>query len=150
MSPDVTAADRELAERTVHGLVMRAPVHSCVTCERVAAALANVRAEQEARVAALERERDGMQDGWKAANAHMEMLRQTIEDKYPAPPNFYLRALLTQVNEAQARVAALEAALLAILYASDQCVGHRHCGHSMEPWKTARRLVALVEPSVEI
>lgn len=41
----------------------------------------------------------------------------------------------------QTQVAALEAAVLAILYASDQCVGHRDCGHSMDPWKNARKLV---------
>ena len=47
---------------------------------------------------------------------------------------------ITQLRE---RVAALEGALVAIIYASDQCVGHRDCGHSMEPWTTARELLAL-------
>lgn len=28
-----------------------------------------------------------------------------------------------------------------IVYASDGCVGHRGCAHSMEPWKRARALM---------
>lgn len=31
--------------------------------------------------------------------------------------------------------------LWAIIYASDGCVGHRHCAHSMEPWQRARDLL---------
>lgn len=40
--------------------------------------------------------------------------------------------------------AALEAhraVLEAIIFASDQCKGHRDCGHSMEPWQRARALL---------
>lgn len=29
-----------------------------------------------------------------------------------------------------------------IIYASDGCVGHRECAHSMEPWQRARALLA--------
>lgn len=31
-----------------------------------------------------------------------------------------------------------DAILRAIIYASDGCVGHRDCNHSIEPWKRAR------------
>jgi hypothetical protein len=31
--------------------------------------------------------------------------------------------------------------LEAIIFASDGCVGHRHCQHSMEPWQRARALL---------
>ena len=31
--------------------------------------------------------------------------------------------------------------LEAIIYASDQCAGHRQCRHSMEPWQRARALL---------
>jgi hypothetical protein len=31
--------------------------------------------------------------------------------------------------------------LEAIIFASDGCVGHRHCAHSMEPWQRARALL---------
>lgn len=41
----------------------------------------------------------------------------------------------------------LMAALQAIIYASDQCQGHRACGHSMEPWINARALLARLEPT---
>src|SRR5438105_4967920 len=32
--------------------------------------------------------------------------------------------------------------LEAIIWASDGCVGHRDCAHSMEPWQWARALLA--------
>lgn len=31
--------------------------------------------------------------------------------------------------------------LEAIIFASDGCMGHRHCMHSMEPWQRARTLL---------
>lgn len=31
--------------------------------------------------------------------------------------------------------------LEAIIWASDGCMGHRHCAHSMEPWQRARALL---------
>lgn len=31
--------------------------------------------------------------------------------------------------------------LEAIIFASDGCVGHRNCAHSMEPWQRARALL---------
>jgi hypothetical protein len=39
------------------------------------------------------------------------------------------------------RADAAERALEAIIYASDQCRGHRDCGHSMEPWERARAIL---------
>lgn len=36
-------------------------------------------------------------------------------------------------------------ALEAIIYASDQCQGHRLCGHDMEPWKKARALLTALD-----
>ena len=39
-----------------------------------------------------------------------------------------------------AEVRRLRAALLAIVYASDDCQGHKGCRHSMDPWVEARRL----------
>ena len=48
----------------------------------------------------------------------------------------YENALRTQLHAAQE-------ALEAILYVSDQCQGHANCGHSMEPWKRARELLAI-------
>ncbi len=53
------------------------------------------------------------------------------------------QALERRYIEQQAHVAALTAALTAIIYASDQCVGHADCGHSMEPWREALRLTGL-------
>jgi hypothetical protein len=35
----------------------------------------------------------------------------------------------------------LENVLEAIIFASDGCVGHRQCAHSMEPWQRARALL---------
>jgi hypothetical protein len=32
-----------------------------------------------------------------------------------------------------------------ILYASDGCVGHRECVHSMEPWRRARTLLYRID-----
>lgn len=46
------------------------------------------------------------------------------------------------MREAKARGRA-EAVLWAIVYASDQCCGHQHCDHSMEPWQRARELLGL-------
>ncbi len=44
--------------------------------------------------------------------------------------------------------------LEAIIWASDGCMGHRQCVHSMEPWQRARALLALkweaeTDPDVE-
>ena len=33
--------------------------------------------------------------------------------------------------------------LARIIYASDGCVGHRDCNHSIQPWKDARHLLGL-------
>lgn len=49
-----------------------------------------------------------------------------------------LRAVLLELDAQRARVVELEAILTAIIYASDGCVGHRDCNHSVKPWKDAR------------
>jgi hypothetical protein len=41
------------------------------------------------------------------------------------------------------------AILEAIVWASDGCVGHKHCAHSMEPWQRARALVMKVAQDEE-
>jgi len=56
-----------------------------------------------------------------------------------------LRSEKTAQQMKQERDELLEA-LRAIIYASDQCQGHRDCGHSMEPWQQARALLAKIEP----
>jgi hypothetical protein len=52
-------------------------------------------------------------------------------------------AVISEAAAALDRTEALEQALTAIIYASDQCQGHRGCGHSMEPWQNARKLLGL-------
>lgn len=51
----------------------------------------------------------------------------------------------TEFTDASARVIAplVEAVeiLEAIIFASDGCMGHRDCAHSMEPWQRARALL---------
>ena len=43
-----------------------------------------------------------------------------------------------RANDAWAEVARLRAALQAIIDASDGCMGHRNCNHSMDGWRLAR------------
>ncbi len=43
-----------------------------------------------------------------------------------------------------AEVRALRSILTAIIYASDGCVGHRDCNHSLKPWKDARSHLGLL------
>ena len=38
----------------------------------------------------------------------------------------------------------LESVLKDIIYASDGCVGHKDCNHSLKPWKRARKLLGLL------
>lgn len=53
--------------------------------------------------------------------------------------------VVAELTDASARVIAplVEAVeiLEAIIFASDGCVGHRHCAHSIEPWLRARALL---------
>ena len=74
----------------------------------------------EARVAAAEAERDGWRDNWKRACEE----RNALLDK----------------------IAALTEALEGIIYASDQCRGHRDCGYSMELWARARAALREAPP----
>lgn len=46
-------------------------------------------------------------------------------------------AELMKENESMRKV------LIQIIYASDGCVGHRDCNHSIQPWKDARKLLGL-------
>jgi hypothetical protein len=39
----------------------------------------------------------------------------------------------------------LVAVIRAIIDASDGCVGHRQCAHSMKPWRDARRLLMRID-----
>ena len=54
-----------------------------------------------------------------------------------------------EVCKANARLIAVAPEMLealeAIIYASDQCQGHRSCNHSLEPWHRARALLAKVK-----
>lgn len=57
------------------------------------------------------------------------------EQYYPtAPPERDARLIAAAPD--------LLAALEAIIYASDGCVGHRACNHSVEPWRQARVAIA--------
>lgn len=51
----------------------------------------------------------------------------------------------TPLELARLENAELLCALRAIIHASDQCRGHRQCGHSMEPWAAARALLARID-----
>jgi hypothetical protein len=58
----------------------------------------------------ISRRRLGLIDRDRIAQAEQEreFLQRVIDDKYPAPPNFYLRRLQTDLAEAEQRVRALE------------------------------------------
>lgn len=51
------------------------------------------------------------------------------------------RLIVVAVNAYEAHQRAAEA-LRAIIYASDQCMGHRACNHDMTPWQEARAALA--------
>ena len=51
-------------------------------------------------------------------------------------------ALRGAKEEAERDARVLRGALRDIIYASDRCLGHRGCSHSMEPWKRARAFIA--------
>lgn len=75
-------------------------------------------------------------------------LRETVQviplERWEGPDDF--PPTRVEMTDASARVIAplLEAVeiLEAIIWASDGCVGHRQCVHSMEPWQRARDLLA--------
>ena len=67
--------------------------------------------------------------------------RETVErerDEISEESNLYQQS----IKRHEAATEPLRAALAAIIHASDQCRGHRECGHSMEPWQRARTLLA--------
>jgi hypothetical protein len=71
-------------------------------------------------------------------------LRDTIQLQGVTPETSIedVRAVFT--NESAAFIAPLVEAvdiLESIIFASDGCVGHRQCAHSMEPWQRARALL---------
>lgn len=71
-------------------------------------------------------------------------LRGTIRLR-PLKPEVDVAEVDVELTDATARVLAplAEAVdiLEAIIFASDGCVGHRQCAHSMEPWQRARTLL---------
>lgn len=40
--------------------------------------------------------------------------------------------------------------LTAIIYASDGCVGHKDCNHSVKPWKEAREFLGLLREGEKV
>lgn len=46
-----------------------------------------------------------------------------------------------RIEKLEARVKEYRGILTEIIYASDGCVGHRICNHSMDGWKKARAVV---------
>lgn len=84
----------------------------------------------------------------------IDTLRATVRLQFNMPPGSTLQVvtmtdveadLRVEFTDASARVIAplVEAVeiLEAIISASDGCVGHRQCAHSMEPWQRARALL---------
>jgi len=72
---------------------------------------------------------------YRAAHVTLDELEAALAQRSaPIPP------------DRSTREAELERILTAIIYASDQCQGHRSCGHSMQPWRDAR---ALLFPEIE-
>lgn len=74
----------------------------------------------------------------------LDTLRHTIA-VVPLEYEGELRPHRVEMTDASARVIAplLEAVeiLEEMIWASDGCVGHRQCAHSMEPWQRARALL---------
>lgn len=59
-----------------------------------------------------------------------------------------LQTAESALADLQRKVKELEGILTDIIYASDGCVGHGNCNHSIEPWKRARAVLGLT-PSPE-
>ena len=91
----------------------------------------------EAALAVAERERD-------ALTAERDMLRRVVDDKYPAPPNFYLRRLLTDLHEVESERDALKAARDRLRRVVDEALG------SLERLEqlTAEVLLAALVPTI--
>ena len=76
----------------------------------------------------------------------MHELQRTIQIHHPTHggPNesLEMRAYFT-TESAEVLAPYMEALdiLREIIYASDGCLGHRGCAHSMEPWQRARKLL---------
>lgn len=76
----------------------------------------------------------------------LHILRDTVRVRPVEIPDVPLPTMYVEMTDASARAIAplIEAIdiLEAIIWASDGCVGHRECAHSMEPWQRARALLA--------
>ena len=75
----------------------------------------------------------------------LHSLRATIQLRgiTPETPVCDVRADFTDASvRVVAQLCEAVEILEAIIYASDGCMGHRDCVHSMEPWKRARALLA--------
>jgi hypothetical protein len=71
-------------------------------------------------------------------------LRSTIQLRGKWPETPVHDVIVDFTDKSAAYVAPLIEAidiLEAIIFASDGCVGHRECAHSMEPWQRARALL---------
>lgn len=76
------------------------------------------------------------------ANAVVDALLATSKG---APLHIPIVAgLLVDVPALVAEVRRARAILTAIIYASDGCVGHKDCNHSIKPWKDAREFLGLL------
>lgn len=76
----------------------------------------------------------------------LHALRETVimRAERPEDDEAVSRARVEFTMDSMAVIAKLVEAvdiLWAIIYASDGCVGHRNCAHSMEPWERARDLL---------
>jgi hypothetical protein len=74
----------------------------------------------------------------------MDSLRRTVrvrgETPQARPDDVYVEFTDKSAFILAPLVEAVEI-LEAIIFASDGCVGHRECGHTMEPWQRARALL---------
>ncbi len=71
-------------------------------------------------------------------------LRQTIQLRGKAPETSVDDVRVDFTDKSAAYLAPLVEAvniLEDIIFASDGCIGHRQCAHSMEPWQRARDLL---------
>ena len=75
----------------------------------------------------------------EAAVGRLRIMAESLDTLDVARPDD-----LTATKDLGTLTAALEAqreVIEAIINASDGCVGHRHCNHSMEPWQRARAIL---------
>lgn len=76
----------------------------------------------------------------------LHILRDTVRVLPVEIPDVPLPTMYVEMTDQSAQVIAplIEALdiLEAIIWASDGCIGHRECNHSMEPWQRARALLA--------